>query len=89
MGDNDLMLSRHANSVLKCSGNSSHFMVMLQMGHTASSDLNLLAAEDRSSASSTLVFSNNSGLLAVTGGRGRNGLGNGKLELTKLFATDV
>ena len=49
MGDKDRMLSRHFNSVSKWSGRSSHLMVMLQMGHTASV-LNLFA--ERSSASS-------------------------------------
>ena len=89
MGERDLILSRHFNSVWKCSGISSHFIVMLQIGQTAWSVLNLLLLLlDKSSASSYFVFNNISGLLVV-GGSGRKGLGKGNPEFTKLFATEV
>ena len=49
IGDKERMLSRHFSSVSKCSGRSSHLMVMLQMGQIASV---LILFAERSSASS-------------------------------------
>ena len=92
MGERERILSRHLSSVWKCSGSSSHFIAMLQIGHTAWSDLNLLLERlERSSASSYLLRREGSGLVVVevVGGRGRNGLGKGKAEGVKLLVTEV
>merc|ERR1711936_603511 len=87
MGDRERMLSRHLSSVWKWSGISSHFIAMLQMGHTAWSDLNLLLERlDRSSASSYLFWRLTASGLEV-GGRGRKGFGKGKAEGVKVLVT--